>query len=638
MEFVEVSVAAKHAGRQFYTYSTNESLAIGTIIEVPFGKNTALGIVRNIVKKPTFETKNIVQILPFVLPDNSINLLLWLEQFYPYDYGEITKLFIPPNPFVKPRQIKKDETLKPVIDMPSKTQDQSKALNVIEQNKHIVLHGKTGTGKTRVFTEYANEILTSGKSVLLLTPEIGLTPQLIKTIEQHCPYPVFVTHSQMTPAKRRQSWEAALYSKQPSIFIGPRSSLFLPINQIGLIVLDEAHDQSYKNMQSPRYNGVYVASSLAKIHSATFVQSTATPNISDLILAKQKNIPVVTMSQIAAGEQITKGTAIDINDRKKFTKNKLISDELLGAVESALKATQQSLLFLNRRGSARVVQCNSCGHTEECPNCGLPITFHHDSYTLNCHLCGYSKPARSQCSKCNGTDMLFFSPGTKGLEQEISKLFPNAKIARFDLDVKSKDSLHKNIENIKDGSIDIVVGTQLITKGLDLPNLSVVGVLNADSAMQLPDFRSEEIAFQQLYQVTGRVGRGHIKSEFFIQTRQPNHPIIESALERNWQSFYDYESSKRKQYHYPPYTNLAILKITKSKLQTVESSAGKLANKLAEIKGVTVLGPSPSFYEYNNGKYTWQIVLKSKSRAAILNAALQAPSEWTIDIDPLNLL
>jgi primosomal protein N' (replication factor Y) len=639
MVYVEVSVAAPHTSRRFYTYSTSVPVRIGDIVQVPFARKSAFGIVRTIVKKPTFVTKEITAITDLTMSTEAVHLLTWLESFYPYDFGEISNLFIPPNVLTNSRH--NQETLQQkstVSALPELNEDQKNALSIITHNRHTLLHGDTGTGKTRVFLEYANSQLSAGKAVLILTPEIGLTPQLEQTIRSMCPYPVHVIHSQKTPAHRKKIWQTAQKNEQPSLYIGPRSSLFLPYKNLGLVVIDEAHDSSYKSMQSPKYNALYVAAQLAHIHDATFIQSTATPNVSDYSIAMQKNIPIARMTTIAAGvEKPADGAVIDMTDASLFTTHKLLSDPLIAAIADALQKNEQSMLFLNRRGSARVVQCNSCGHIELCSQCGLPLTFHHDSHTLSCHICATKHKATNQCSTCLSVDILYFSPGTKGLEQEVTQLFPKARVARFDLDVSAKDAIHKKLSELQNGAFDIIIGTQLISKGFDLPSLSVVGVLNADSGLAIPDFRAEEITFQQLYQVTGRVGRGHTLSKYFIQTRQPNNPVIEAALQRNWHSYYSYELHKRKQYLYPPYTHLALLSITKSKQATAQKAAEGMAHTLA-TQHLSVLGPSPSYHETAQGGYTWQLLLKAPRRSTLIHAIQSLPSEWNIDIDPINVL
>ena len=640
MYYLEVSVAAAFTGRRFYTYQSPTNYPIGSIVSVPFGKKNVIGIVRAIVKKPTFATKQISLDTGLQLSAASISLLRWMESFYPYDYGDISQLFIPPNCTTRSRTHEQDAVIESMTSaQPNLTKDQQNAIRLIDTQRHILLHGDTGTGKTRVFLEIANSALKNNKSVLILTPEIGLTPQLQQTVQATCPYPVHIIHSQKTAAYRKRIWQQAAANDQPAIYIGPRSSLFLPYHSIGLIVADEAHDNSYKSMQNPRYHGLHVAAQLAKIHNATFIQSTATPNVTDYATIVAKHITVVRMTTIAAGNLPSKGVVVDMTDKKQFKQHPLLSDTLIATSSAALARNEQVMLFINRRGSARIIQCEACGHIESCPNCGLPITYHHDTHQISCHLCNYSTAAINQCSACQSTDLRYTSPGTKGIEQEIQKLFPKARIARFDLDAKAKDSIQRNLQQLQSGEFNIIIGTQGITKGFDLPNLSVVGVINADNGFALPDYRAEELTFQQLYQVTGRVGRGHnTNSSYIIQTHQPQHPVIQAALARNWQTFYTYEHHKRQQFTYPPYTHLALATVTKAKQSTAQKTAQRAYDQLSATGHVTVLGPSPSYHETAHKGYTWQLLIKSHSRAAIVQALLLLPNEWTIDMEPTSVL
>lgn len=641
MHYIEVSIATAFTGRRFYTYHSLEAHQVGTVIIAPFGKKHVAGIVRNIVKKPTFATKPITAATGLELSAASLALLHWMEAFYPYDFGDMSQLFIPPNYKTQSRKFTQDIfNISTPQAQPPLTKDQHTAITLIGSQRHTLLHGDTGTGKTRVFLEIANNVLKNNQSVLILTPEIGLTPQLLQTVQATCPYPVNVIHSQKTAAYRKYIWQQAAVNKQPAIYIGPRSSLFLPYHSIGLIVADEAHDNSYKNMQNPRYHGLHVAAQLAKIHKAIVIQSTATPNVSDYATINAKHIPVVRMTTIAAGDQSSTGVVVDMTDKNLFHRHPLISDVLINASETALLQNEQIMLFINRRGSARIIQCATCGHIESCPHCGLPLTYHHDTHTISCHLCNYSVAAINQCSSCQSTDLRYTSPGTKGIEQEIQKLFPKARIARFDLDAKAKDSIQRNLQQLQSGEYNIIVGTQGITKGFDLPNLSVVGVINADNGFALPDYRAEELTFQQLYQVTGRVGRGHsTNSTYIIQTHQPHHPVIQAALARDWRAFYEYEHHKRRQFSYPPFTHIALATITKAKRSTAQNTAQRAYTLLsAVVQHVTILGPSPSYHETAHKGYTWQLLLKSHSRAALVQALLLLPNEWTIDMEPTSVL
>jgi primosomal protein N' (replication factor Y) len=640
MGYLEIAIAKQHTSNKFFTYSTDEFIEIGSIVKVPYGKKTCFGIVLKHVQKPSFRTKNISQVFNYKIPEKSKTLLEWMFNFYPDDNGLITQLFIPNNLVSRPSSktakiIKGDNE-----PLPAANKEQAAALSILlaEETKRALLHVDTGTGKTRVFIQVAKEAINRKESVLILTPEIGLTPQLVSEIAKHSNAPVILYHSELTAVERRKIWEYASKEDVPTIFVGPRSSLFLPYNNLGLIVIDESHDGSYKQLQAPHYQSLHIAAKISQLHNAKLILSTATPNTEDYYKAEKNNYQIIRMKTAAAGNLKAENELVDLTERQNFTKNKYISDRLLEAIANALSKNEQVMVFLNRRGSARLIQCSECGWQLECPNCGLPLTFHQDSFEARCHSCSYNQKAISQCAECNSTEIKFKSIGTKALVSEIEKLFPKKIIMRFDADSLNHEKLHDNIENLKAGKIDIIVGTQLISKGIDLPLLTVVGVINADSGLNLPDFTSEEVTFQQLYQVTGRVGRGHKMSKSFIQTRVPEHPIMQATLRRSWEDFYEYEISKRKKFLYPPFCYLAIIKISKSSSLSAKSSADEVFNLLQKCRKVQLLGPSPSYYEKRDGKYTWQIILKSPSRTSIIDALNNVPSGWSVNIDPISLL
>jgi primosomal protein N' (replication factor Y) len=640
MTYVEVAIAKQHTGNKFFSYETEESVKPGQIIRVPFGRSSTMAVILDIVKKPTFATKKITASFPFTLPKTSLDLLRWMYEFYPDDYGLITQLFIPSSFVASPKKTPPNLHHGDAKPLPKPTEEQAAALNVLLDNRtsRALLHGDTGTGKTRVFTEVITQTLQQKKSVLVLTPEIGLTPQLVDDIVKHVAAPVLVTHSNMTPVARRRVWEYAANSTEPTVFVGPRSALFLPYQLLGLIVIDEAHDSSYKQGQSPRYQSLHVASKLASLHHAKLIQSTATPNVDDYHIANQTSYQILRMLEPAAGSLQSTTEIINLTDRESFTQNPYLSNQLISAIHEALAKNEQSMLFLNRRGSARLVQCASCGWQALCPRCGIPLTYHHDQHTLRCHSCSYQAKAPASCPECSGTELSFKSIGTKSLTDQVQRLFPKARIMRFDADSTASEQLHRNVSVLKNGEVDIVIGTQLISKGIDLPSLSVVGVINADSGLNLPDYRAEELTFQQLYQVTGRVGRGHTLSKSFIQTRVPEHPVIQAVLQRSWQQYYDYELSKRRRFQYPPFTYIGIIKSSRKSARGAELQAENVAKQLAQQSAITILGPSPSFYEKRADMYTWQVIIKSAKRSRIVSIARQLPADSTTDIDPISLL
>jgi primosomal protein N' (replication factor Y) len=640
MTYVEIAIAKLYTGNKVYSYASANNVKVGSIVKVPFGKKTAWGIVLSIVKKPTFKTKELLHISPYVLPKGSLETLAWMISFYPDDAGQITQLFLPNNLSLKPRPVQKHKIIGRGKKLPRAHEEQAKAIKLLSDNKNdrILLHGDTGTGKTRVFLERTIQILDSGKSVLILTPEIGLTPQLANDLKSYIKAPIILTHSELAGIKRHEAWEYALNNKIPSVFVGPRSALFLPIQNLGLIVLDEAHDKSYKQGQSPRYHSLNVAGKLASISDAQIVHSTATPNVDEYEIAKAHDFKIIRILEQAAGNKQNTIKLVDITDRSIFKQSPYLSDPLVHSIDKALKNNQQAMLFLNRRGSARLVQCSSCGWQAICPNCGVPLIYHQDFHHIICHWCGFKQSAPSNCPTCNSTELEFKIIGTKALFEHCRVLFPKAKIMRFDADSAVADKLHLHIETLKNREVDIVIGTQLISKGIDLPYLSVVGVINADTGMNLPDYRAEETTFQQLYQVTGRAGRGRISSTSFIQTRLLEHPAMKAITDRSWDDFYKYEINKRRQFSYPPFCYLGLFKVSKTTLKSAQIACVKAKDLILNDACLKILGPSPSFYEKSKSGFTWQLIVKSTSRKNIVEAARKLPSFFTVDIDPASLL
>ncbi len=640
MVYVDVALARVFTGGKFYSYSSNVLLKKGQIIKVPYGKKSAYGIVMSIVKKPTFKTKPIIQELPFAVPEESTQLLQWMIDYYPDDTGIITQLFIPANFSKSSKDIVNPSELGLGKDLPIANIEQKQALKTIlnSKNKRILLRGDTGSGKTRVFIEKIQSVIKSGQSVLVLTPEIGLTPQLHDDLIKYVDAPILLTHSDLSDTRRRKIWQYAIASNNPSVFVGPRSALFLPINNLGLIVIDEAHDKSYKQGQSPRYYGLHIAGKLASLHNASLLQSTATPNVDDYEIAVAHKFKVITMTEQAAGSKPNIIKLIDLSEREGFHKSPYLSDELVDSITEALKNNQQVMLFLNRRGSARLIQCSNCGWQAKCQKCGIPMIYHHDNHHIKCHWCNSSQKTPYNCPECGSVDLTFKVIGTKSLVEHVSLLFPGARIKRFDADSSTKDKYHLNIQSIKNHEVDIVIGTQLISKGLDLAELGVVGVINADTGMNLPDYKAEESTFQQLYQVSGRAGRGRILSKTFIQTRLIDHPVMISVSNHSWQSFYDYEMPKRKKYLYPPFCYLALFTTRNKSSTKAEQKCQKAIDNLSKMPGLQILGPSPSYYEKSNDNYHWQFIVKAKNRDILLCAARKIPADFSLDINPTSLL
>jgi primosomal protein N' (replication factor Y) len=416
--------------------------------------------------------------------------------------------------------------------------------------------------------------------------------------------------------------------------------MFLPHQNLGLIIVDEAHDSAYKQDSGTRYNGLLVAGALSKLHNSKLILGSATPPLQETHQILQKNGSLVCMHKLAKPSDFGKKefAVIDMREKQNRSSNHLLSKELINRIKQSLDDKKQSLIFLNRRGTARLMLCENCGWHAECPNCDMPLTHHHDSFKLQCHVCGFNRPSISICPDCSH-NLTLRSLGTKAIQEDLKSLFPDAVIARFDSDNKKADSFSENFDNVKSGNVDIVLGTQLITKGLDLPNLETVGILQSDSALLMPDYSSEERAFQQLLQVSGRVGRGHGTGIVIVQTYQPESFIFKFILEEDWHGFYKQELEKRQASMYPPFAHAIKLWIAKPTNEKAEFHANKLANVLkSDDKSLRVLGPAPGFYGKNNGNYVWQIIIMSRTRNKLVNIAEDLPADFMYDLDPISLI
>lgn len=644
--YYEVFVSSQqYHGTSALTYSSDVSLDEGQVVKVPLQRQTVLGVVVLRVAKPKFNTKPISAILPgIIVPKQLLALRQWLAEYYPAPGGMITQVFLPASLSQKPRNVPLQRSSeKPAAGLPPLTDDQQSAISAIlaSDRTSFLLHGETGTGKTRVYLELVKRAFAEGKSALVLTPEIGLTPQLAQTLEATFPGKVITIHSELTAAARRDRWLEIITAKEPLVVVGPRSSLFSPIAALGVIILDEAHDTAYKQEQMPYYQASRVAAYLASLHGARLVLGTATPLVSDYYTFSAKNLPIVRMEQAAVQVNTEKSviTTVNLRDKQAFSRSPWISDLLIEKIGVALQQKQQTLLFLNRRGSARLIMCQTCGWQALCSRCDLPLTFHGDDHQLRCHTCGLTREVPTNCETCGSTEILFRSVGTKSIVTELGRLFPRATIRRFDSDNLKDDSLAVNYESVRSGKVDILIGTQMLSKGLDLPKLSVVGVVMADTGLAFPDYTAEERTYQMLRQVMGRVGRGHQAGNVIIQTYQPDSPIIQAAIKKDYALFYATQLKEREAYRFPPYSQLLKLHCSRASVKSARTAAEKLAEALRTAKlHIEVVGPSPAFTEKANNRYYWQIIIKAKQRSQLLEVVKQLPANWSYDIDPSNLL
>lgn len=642
MQYVEVLVAdATFHGNDALTYSGEETLHAGQIVLVPLRKKTVLGIVLQTVPKPSFAAKPIASapLLPPV-PAPLIGLLTWLRGYYPAPLGAITQLFLPK---ALPKKPEEANALAPLTKpgLPPLTDDQAAAVKQIAGPGLHILHGETGSGKTRVYIELAWAALKRGQSAIVLTPEIGLTSQLANDFRAVFGERVAIVHSGLTEAQRERTWQRLLEQEDPVVVIGARSALFSPLKRVGLIVIDESHETAYKQDQAPHYHAGMVAAKLAELHKATLVLGSATPLITNYAVASAKQRPIIRMTHTAAKtiDHAKHVHVVDLRERGSFTKSPYLSNELLAAMKEALQKGEQTLLFLNRRGTARVVLCQDCGWQALCPHCDLPLVYHGDQHLMRCHSCDYKAPSPTSCPNCHSTAVIFKSIGTKAVAEEAQRLFPEAHIQRFDTDNKKSERLDQHYDTVRAGGVDILIGTQTLAKGLDLPQLSLVGVIIADTSLYFPDFSAQERTYQLLSQVLGRIGRGHRASTAIIQTYAPESELLRTIIDKDWDSFYNAELAERRQFLFPPYCYLLKLSCARASSASAQRAAEAFAESTRrEVGGIAVEGPTPSFHEKVQNKYVWQVIVKAKRRGQLLEIIARLPSGWSYDIDPMNLL
>jgi primosomal protein N' (replication factor Y) len=509
------------------------------------------------------------------------------------------------------------------------------------------LRGITGSGKTEVYKALAMEVATRDKSAIILVPEISLTAQLVSDFQRDFDH-VIVTHSGQTEAERFAIWKTALDSTRPTIVIGPRSALFMPLRNLGLIVIDECHEPSYKQEKAPRYNALRAASVLAKDTTSRLILGSATPLIADMYTAQRLKRPIVEMAQLARpGAVKPETTIIDLTRRDAFGRgSQIFTRMLIEEMEKVLHAGRQILLFHNRRGTASVTMCGHCGYTATCPRCFLPLTLHADKFELRCHICGFREKPPTKCPDCGQAAIAHRGIGTKRIEEEVRRLFPDARIKRFDGDSARGEGVHDLYDNLKTGEIDIIIGTQTIAKGLDLPKLALVGIVQADAGLLLPDFSAAERTFQLVAQAAGRVGRGRAKTRVIVQTYQPTAPAIVCGAAQDYQTFYDKEIKSRYRGHFPPFSHLLKLTCAYKTEKGAVNSAKKLASEIrAAVRdgNATILGPTPAFYERQRDQYRWQIVVRAGSRDVLKQIAAyvaetRPAKNWQIELDPNSLL
>lgn len=523
------------------------------------------------------------------------------------------------------------------------------ALNTKKQQT-ILLHGITGSGKTEVYMQAIHEVISYGRQAIVLVPEISLTPQTRQRFLERFGQ-VAVLHSHLSPVERHHQWQR-IARGETSVVIGPRSAVFAPTPRLGLIVLDEEHENSFKQDTLPRYHARDVALHRAYLEQIPLVLGSATPSLESWHRAKRGDYQLVSLPRRVHNRPLPQVTTIDLRMQRTEKGRGAISRQLHSAIQEALAEKGQIILLLNRRGFATAIQCPQCGYVVVCPDCDVPLTHHRDGGKAACHYCDYQVPSPPACPECRFSGIRFSGLGTQRLEIEVQRRFASARVARMDSDTMRKPGSHERVLNqFRTGDIDILLGTQMIAKGLDFPNVVLVGVINADTALHFPDFRAAEKTFQLVTQVAGRSGRGDRPGHVMVQTFTPEHPAIITAAHHDFVRFAELELEQRSRFGYPPHGFMARVIIRGPHLEETEAFADTMVKRMVATKeqlGIEcrILGPAPPPLYKLRGKFRFHAILNSKDAAALNQLIVRTvekvkcPKEiqFVVDIDPMDTL
>lgn len=569
----------------------------------------------------------------------------------------------------------------PTVPTPTLTPHQEAAWSEIQaaldagKYRPFLLYGITGSGKTEVYLRTIASLLERGKRAIVLVPEISLTPQTIQRFAGRFPGQLAVLHSRLSAGERFDEWRR-IRSGQAGVVVGSRSAIFAPVPNLGGIIVDEEHEWSYKQEKTPRYHARDVALKLAEIAGLTLVLGSATPSLETYHQAERGHLRLLRMPERVGatirrvGDAATRGEdgaaasptrsvpasvagadvglppveIVDLRAELRSGNRTIFSGALRDAIELALGLREQAILFLNRRGDSTFVLCRDCGYVIRCLRCEAPFVYHSDADDLVCHLCDAREPVPKGCPNCWGSRIRYFGIGTQKLEAETRRAFPQARVLRWDRDAASARGAHEEIlRTFTNHEADILVGTQMIAKGLDLPRVTLVGVISADTSLHLPDFRAAERTFQLLTQVAGRAGRGPLGGKVIIQTYSPEHYSLQAAQNHDFLTFYQRETTFRQQQGYPPFGELARLLYVDYGQARVQREAEQLASQIRYtirrdgIDGVEVIGPAPAFRHKIRGRYRWQIVLRGHHLSSFI-PRLTLQSKWVVDVDPVSTL
>lgn len=633
---------------------------IGKRAEVRFGNKKMTGFITKIYDSfpshcavPIEKIKQVSKIVDSepLITQELLETAIWVSKYYLCTIGEAVNSILPSARRESSEQsFSFDSEISAGIRQ-NLSEEQKKAVNDIlahaEKNESSFhyLYGPTGSGKTEVFLQTAEQILKKNKGVIYLVPEISLTQQVVDSVVNRFGPQVAVLHSSLTQSQKLTQWKKILH-REARIVIGARSAIFAPVPDLGMIIIDEEHDSSYKSGNTPRYHARQTAMYRASKLKIPLIMGSATPSVEAWHLMNCGKLLKHTLSKRLAGGEKPSIKCINLN---QSVMQGCISEELKNEIETTLKEKKQAILFLNRRGFTHFFRCSTCGFEMKCKNCSVSMTFHKSENRLRCHYCGWHILPPSSCPKCGSLDIGYSGFGTEFIEAETAQKFPNARIVRVDTDsVSKKGELQNKIDAFKKGEFDIMLGTQMVAKGLNFPNLKTVGIILADTALHLPDFRATERTFSLITQVAGRAGRFFPDGKVFVQTYNPENQAISFACSANTEGFYDFEINQRKLLSFPPFSRLIRLVFRSSNQIKAQKTSEDAANLIENLKipGVEILGPSECPLSKISQNYRFQLILRGEKIVPLQNAVRKLlfdyrhPQEVYIecDVDPVSLL
>lgn len=643
-----------------FDYKISENLegtvTVGQMVTVPFGSGNRKETGFIIKLKETSEFKRLKSIsevsdIDFVLGEKEFELSKWISETYFCNLGAVLNLFFVDKVKAKSAKVFDYAT---TLDF-TPTPEQSNAINTISSTlgdtglKEFLLHGVTGSGKTEVYIQIIKEGIKRGFGAIVLVPEISLTPQTVKRFIERLGDKVAVFHSRLSKGEKYLEWEK-VNSGKAKVVVGARSALFTPVKNLGIVIIDEEHDTSYKSGQSPYYHAREVAEKLCELNNATLVLGSATPDISTYYRAVNGEIKLIELKKRTNNKSLPQTDIVDMREELVSGNKTIFSTKLYDEIKLNLSKKEQTILFLNRRGYSTFVNCRKCGFVAKCRNCNIALTYHMDTNSLECHYCGAKFKNPDICPICKEKYIKYFGIGTQKIESAVQKVFPEASVVRMDLDTTTKKNSHEEIlSKFRDENIDILIGTQMIAKGHDFPNVTLVGVMAADTSLNSNDFYSAERTFDLLTQVSGRAGRAEKNGRVIIQTYESDNYSIVSAKEHDYNKFYSQEILLREQLNYPPFCDITLINVSSdNEAKVIEDSRNIriiFEEYFKDNEKVIVLKEIPAPISKIKNKYRFRIIIKSDrgirineciNRLLHSNEFNEITSEFTVDFRPVS--